>query len=104
MEMDAAESPRPSHADDGHTTMAVALDKQVKECAHCVAHSGGPNAPAVSFGVPGNLGRDAANASPQVQRFFFPSLPTPRLLASSRPHGPPFVTAPLHVLISVFLI
>lgn len=102
MEMNA-EAPRPAH--EGHEgASAAAFDHTSEDCTHCAAHSGGPKAPAVTFGVPGGLGTDAAFAAPQVYSFFSSTPPANELLVSSRPHGPPPGTAPRHLLINVFLI
>jgi hypothetical protein len=103
-DMDGMEAMRPAHAHGGHAGWAAALDRQIKDCAHCVAHSGGTNVPAVTFSVPGNSGKDAASAPPQVQRFFFPASLSQNRLISSRPHGPPVEKSPRHLLINVFLI
>lgn len=104
MEMSGTEMPSPAYARDEHDNTAVAIDQQVKDCAHCAAHSGAPTAPAVIFSVPDNPGRDATSAPSQVHRFFFPASLATNLRISSRPHGPPVETTPRHVLISVFLI
>lgn len=105
MEMGGTEMPGPALAHDAHDGTTAAIDRKVKDCAHCVAHSGGPAAPAVTFSVPdSSSGRDAACAPSQVHKFFVPASPATNLLVSSRPHGPPGITTPRHVLISVFLI
>ncbi|HEX7316486.1 MAG TPA: hypothetical protein VF297_21465 [Pyrinomonadaceae bacterium] len=104
MEMGGAEMPSPEHARDGHDGTAAAIDRKVEDCAHCAAHSGVPTAPAVTFGAPDSSGKEAASAPPQVHRFFIPASLATNLLVSSRPHGPPGVTTPRHVLINVFLI
>jgi hypothetical protein len=105
MEMGGAEAPLPSHADESHEgTSATAFDHPVKDCAHCVMHSGGPRAPAVTFGAAGSEGRDAASAPPQARQLLFRASPSPNLLVSSRPHAPPVSASARHILISVFLI
>jgi hypothetical protein len=105
MEMGGADAAQPAPADEGHAgTSAAALDHQVKDCAHCAAHSGVPHAPAVTFGATGSEGRDAATAPPQVRVYLFRASPSPNLLVSSRPHAPPVSASPRHLLLSVFLI
>ncbi len=105
MQMGGGDTPRPAHAEGEHEgTSAAALNHPVKDCSHCAAHSGVPNAPAVTFGAPDSSGRDAATAPPQVRSYIFRALPSPNLLVSSRPHAPPTGASTRHVLLSVFLI
>ena len=105
MGMGGADAAQPAHADEGHAgTSAVALDHPVKDCAHCLAHSDVPHAPAVTFGATGSEGRDAASTPPQVISYLFRASPSPSLLVSSRPHAPPVSASPRYVLLSVFLI
>ncbi len=105
MDMGGADAAQPAHADEGHAgTSAVALDHPVKDCAHCLTHSGVPHAPAVTFGAPDSSGRDAATAPPQVRQLLSRASASPNLLVSSRPHAPPTGASPRHVLLSVFLI
>lgn len=84
--------------------LASAFEQSVESCAHCMSHSGIPNAPA-SFVTAPDESRKAVDSLPlAVSSFLSPSLTKVKQYGSPREHAPPGKSAPRHVLISVFLI
>jgi len=79
------------------------LELPIDACPHCMSHSGVPNAPISSVSVADQSNKDFAAAVP-VSRFLArPSL-TLAQIGLPGEHAPPGSSAPLHILINVFLI
>jgi hypothetical protein len=84
--------------------LASRFDRPIEYCAHCMSHSGFPNAPASFVTIP-DESRKAVDSVPlPVSSFLAPSLTTVTQNGSPKQHAPPGTSAPRHILISVFLI
>jgi hypothetical protein len=80
------------------------FDLPFESCSHCVGHSGVTNPPVSFVSVSGQSGKDLGFVRLPVSRFL---VCPPLALAHvglPREHAPPGISAPRHILISVFLI
>ena len=88
------------------TEQAVAnkLDQPVESCAHCLGHSGIANAPVSFVGLSHHSGKEIGPVLLPVPGFLIrPAVAVAQILLP-REHAPPGMSAPRHILISVFQI
>ena len=83
--------------------LANRFERPVESCAHCLGHSGLPNAPVSFVSVPDQSKKIVSVALP-VPAFLVPSPITPAQSGLPRQHAPPGTSASRHILIGVFLI
>ena len=84
--------------------LANKFELPADSCAHCMGHSGLPNA-SVSFVLVQDQSRkDVGSAPLAVSQFLLRSVMTLMQSRPPREHSPPRMRGPRHILISVFLI
>jgi hypothetical protein len=88
---------------DGEVSVSR-FDQPVESCAHCLSHSGIPNAPASFVSAPDESRKAVDLDQLDVLSFQAASLTTVTQKGSPREHSPPGKSAPRHILLSVFLI
>ena len=85
-------------------TVANKLDQPVESCAHCLGHSGIANAPVSFVGLSHQSGKEIGPVLlPVPGSLIRPAVALAQILLP-REHAPPGMSAPRHILISVFLI
>lgn len=84
--------------------VANKFDPPLESCAHCVGHSGVPNAPVSFVSASGHSGKDVGFVRLPVSRFLVGSPLTLAQVGLPRVHSPPSTSVPRNILISVFLI
>jgi hypothetical protein len=80
------------------------FERPVEFCAHCMSHSGFPNAPVSSVNVPDESRKAVDSAPLPASSFLSPSVITVASNGLPREHAPPGTSAPRHILNNVFLI
>lgn len=112
MMMDDADIPPSSFTIDDKTLLStsdelVPANKLVLPndgCTHCMSHSGIQNAPVSSLSAPDQSNKDIGSARLPVSRLLAPTAMRLARIGLPKEHAPPGSRAPLHILISVFLI
>jgi len=84
--------------------LANKFELPADSCAHCMGHSGLPNAPVSFVPVQGQSRKDVGSAPLPVSQFLLRSAMTLMQSRPPREHSPPRMRGPRHILISVFLI
>jgi hypothetical protein len=85
-------------------TVTNKFDQPTEPCPHCLSHSGMPNAPVSFVNVPDQSGKEAGFVPLPVSRFLVRPAMSLSQSGLPREHAPPGMSAPRHILISVFLI
>ena len=80
------------------------LELPVEVCTHCMSHSGVPNAPISSVSVADQSNKDVGSVPLAVSRFFVRPSMTLAQIGLPREHAPPGSSAPLHIVLNIFLI
>ena len=85
-------------------SLANRIGQPMESCPHCLSHSGILNAPISSLSLPDQSSKDLGLVPLLVSRFLIPAATTLAQIGPPRDHAPPGSSAPLYILINVFLI
>ena len=83
---------------------ANTFEQPVEFCAHCLGHSGMFNSPLSFVSVSDPSGKEIGSVLLPVSRFLIRPATAPAQIGLPREHAPPDMSAPRHILISVFQI